>query len=169
MLHSDWFSVVISSASVAQVQGEVSAAPPAPAPTTPPPGPVNVVGLPAGTTPATTPGAAPGTTTSTTGQNPPLPAPARAQDMSFIWLMGGAMLLIVLVQIFAGRGERKRRAAMMSSVGKGDKVLMSGGMIGTVSELSDTELVLRVEEGKVRFSRSALQQVLESHARNSAA
>lgn len=158
MLHTDWFSLVGTSAALLQPQVEPSTAPAAPAASAAPP--VNVVGVP-GATPTGTQNS---TTTGQPGSNPNTalpPAPVR-QDMSLIWLMGGVMLLVVILPIFTGRGERKRRAAMMSAIGRGDKVLMSGGVIGTISELSDSEVVVRVEEGKIRYAKASVQQVLES-------
>jgi preprotein translocase subunit YajC len=51
---------------------------------------------------------------------------------------------------------------MMASLKKQDKVQMIGGEIGTIAELTDDEVVLRVEEGRIRFARSAVQAVLAS-------
>jgi preprotein translocase subunit YajC len=63
----------------------------------------------------------------------------------------------------AGRKEKKKRAQMLSGVKRGDRVQTIGGEIGSIVELSDTEMVLRVDEAsntRIRFARSALQQVL---------
>ena len=35
-----------------------------------------------------------------------------------------------------------------------------GGMIGTVVEMTDDEVVLRVEEGRIRMTKGAIQQVI---------
>lgn len=156
MMHADWLSQVsVSSVQVlAQVEGS---APPAAG------GTPSVAGLPTGAQP----GAGGATTTGApvTGQPGGALPVQQKPDFSIIWMMGGAMLLIILIQVFAGRGERKRRATMMSSMGKGDKVLMTGGVIGTIAEMADNEIVVRVEEGKIRFSKAAVQQVLESSSK----
>ncbi|GMV24224.1 MAG: hypothetical protein AMXMBFR58_02550 [Phycisphaerae bacterium] len=156
MIHSEWF-LVASSLTAAGQAGVESAAPPATNGSN-----VNVVGMPSGAQPPV--GAIPATGAQTAAPGPgTVPAaPPRSPDMSLFWMMGGVMLLFILINVFAGRGERKRRARMLASMGKGDKVMMSGGAIGTIAEISDSEVVLRVEEGKVRFARTSVQQVLES-------
>jgi preprotein translocase subunit YajC len=53
----------------------------------------------------------------------------------------------------------------MSSIKKQDKVQMIGGIIGTVVEMSDDEIVLKVEEGRIRFHKSSVQGVLQSKGR----
>jgi preprotein translocase subunit YajC len=50
---------------------------------------------------------------------------------------------------------------MMSSMKKSDKVMTAGGIIGTIAEMTDDEVVLRLEEGKVRVSRSSIQAVIK--------
>lgn len=82
----------------------------------------------------------------------------------------GFMLPILLIfgvmiffQIFAGRKERRKRQDMLGSIAKYDKVQTVGGLIGTVQEVRDTEITLKVDEStntKVQISRSAVQTVL---------
>lgn len=151
MLHSDWFAL----AGVQAAALQDTANPSVPAASSAPP--ASVVGLPSGGQPA-----AP--TNPATGVPAPAPGAARpvGPDSSFLWIIGGAFILMIGLPMITGRGERKRRAAMMSKLGKGDKVLMSGGLIGVVSEMAENEVVLRVEEGKVRYSKASVQQVLQS-------
>jgi preprotein translocase subunit YajC len=63
--------------------------------------------------------------------------------------------------MWTGRREKKKREAMLATVKRGDKVRMSGGLIATVHELTDTEIVVRMEEGRARFDRSAVAGVLK--------
>jgi preprotein translocase subunit YajC len=73
------------------------------------------------------------------------------------------MVVFLLMTTMAGRKEKKKRAQMLSGVKRGDRVQTIGGEIGSIVELSDTEMVLRVDEAsntRIRFARSALQQVL---------
>lgn len=85
---------------------------------------------------------------------------------------GGSMLLIlflvlglmIVMQVVAGRRERKKRDELLGSLAVHDRVQTMGGMIGTVAELRDDEVVLRVDEGnntKIRFTRGAIQTVLK--------
>ncbi|MBI2434866.1 MAG: preprotein translocase subunit YajC [Candidatus Hydrogenedentes bacterium] len=56
--------------------------------------------------------------------------------------------------------ERERRE-MLSSITKGDRVVTNGGICGDVVGLTDTNVVLRVDENcKIEFVRSAIAQVM---------
>ncbi len=89
---------------------------------------------------------------------------AAAQGLpTWVWLLPIAMLLIMFST--GGRKEKKKRAAMMASMGKGDKVQTVGGILGTVVEVRDDEIVVKVDENantRLRFSRTAIQSILES-------
>ena len=71
---------------------------------------------------------------------------------------------MILTTVFGGRKEKKRRAALLGSLAKYDRVVTSGGMIGTIVEVKDDEVVIKVDEStntKVHFSKSAVQSVLK--------
>ncbi len=111
---------------------------------------------------ATTPGA-PGTTTPPAGGGGPPASPFGGIIMPMIFVMGA----IILFSIFSNRKQEKRRRELLGSIKKYDKVVTIGGLIGTVVELRDDEVVLKVDEHsstKVRFTRSAIQSVLRPPA-----
>jgi preprotein translocase subunit YajC len=59
--------------------------------------------------------------------------------------------------------ERKARAAMLEKLKTGDRVLMTSGMFGTVTNLSKDEVTVRVDDKnntRIRFGRFAVQSVL---------
>lgn len=85
-----------------------------------------------------------------------------AFDPMFLYLMGGMLLLIIFTTWNGSRKERKKREEMSTSLRKGDTVQMLGGIIGVVSEIRDDEIVVRMEEGKIRFAKSAVQGILKS-------
>ena len=61
------------------------------------------------------------------------------------------------------RQTDKKRTNMLSSLKRGDKVQTIGGILGTVVEARDTDVLLKVDESsntKIRFSRSAIHRVL---------
>jgi preprotein translocase subunit YajC len=76
--------------------------------------------------------------------------------------MLGVMAVFMLLMWWQGRKQSKQREALLSSAKKHDKVITTGGLIGTIVELNDQEMVLQVENGKIRFSRSALATVIKS-------
>lgn len=83
-----------------------------------------------------------------------------------MWLLPAMLVIMILVSVMGSRKEKKRQADLLASVKKGDKVQMLGGVIGQVIELGDTEIVLRVEEGRIRFAKSALQGVIRPTVAN---
>lgn len=76
------------------------------------------------------------------------------------------MVMVVVMIFFSMRGsskEKKKRAQMISALKKGDKVQTVGGIMGTVLQVNDGEVVLKVDENtgaKISFSRSAVQNVV---------
>ncbi|MCD4699594.1 MAG: preprotein translocase subunit YajC [Phycisphaerae bacterium] len=86
-------------------------------------------------------------------------------------LFDNPQILIVMVAVMAllwwwmGRGRRKeqhRHKEMLSALKKGDKVTSIGGIIGTVIEVKDREVVVKVDESsntRVKFLRSAIRNV----------
>ena len=75
--------------------------------------------------------------------------------------------VFVLFYVWMGRGrkkEQKKRAEMLSTLKKGDKVTTIGGVTGIVMEASADEVVIKVDEAsntKIRFARWAIRGVGE--------
>ncbi|SEM68589.1 preprotein translocase subunit YajC [Paenibacillus sp. OV219] len=65
--------------------------------------------------------------------------------------------------------KSKHRNSMLSSLKKGDKIVTIGGMHGTILEISDDKVVLRVNDStKITFDRSAINNVTSTSAATSA-
>lgn len=88
------------------------------------------------------------------------PAPGLGDFMFPILLMVGIMwVLLILPQ----RREKKKRAKMMVEMTKGAKVQTVGGILGTIVELKEHEVVIKVDESsntRMRFTRGAIHSVL---------
>jgi preprotein translocase subunit YajC len=73
------------------------------------------------------------------------------------------ILIIAVFWFIVLRPEQKARtarAAMLSKIGKGDKVMTSGGLYGQIVQVQDDVVTLQVAEGvRLRFARSAIQTV----------
>jgi len=121
--------------------------------------PVNAVGVPGGAAPAPT--ATNATTAAPGGAPGPGQPVAKGPDMIF-WLLPGMLLVMVLVSVLGGRKEKKKRAELMASLKKGDKVQTLGGIIGTIAELGEHDAVIRLEDGRMRIARTAIQGVVGS-------
>ncbi|WP_027085306.1 preprotein translocase subunit YajC [Cohnella panacarvi] len=92
-----------------------------------------------------------------------------------MWLSGdagGSNLLVTLlpfVLMFAifyfllirpQQKKQRNRGAMLNALKKGDKVVTIGGMHGTISEITDDSIVLKVNDvTKLTFDRSAINNV----------
>lgn len=115
----------------------------------------------AGGAPNTTAPGAGGTTTAPvpTGGGAPQGSPFGGIFIPLMVMMGA----IILFSFLSNRKQDKKRRELLGAVKKYDKVVTLGGLIGTVVELRDDEVVLKVDEHsstKIRFTRAAIQQVI---------
>ncbi len=61
------------------------------------------------------------------------------------------------------RKEQKIRDDMLKNMKRGDRVVTAGGILGTVVDVRDSEVVLKVDEGsntKIKFTRDAVKRVI---------
>jgi preprotein translocase subunit YajC len=78
-------------------------------------------------------------------------------------MLGGVVVLYIIM----GRGRRKqqhKRKEMLESLKKGDKVVTIGGIEGTVMDVKNNEITVKVDETnniRMKFARWAVQSVGE--------
>ncbi|MAE60159.1 MAG: preprotein translocase subunit YajC [Planctomycetaceae bacterium] len=74
------------------------------------------------------------------------------------------VLVVFWVLIFSGKGrEKKKRAALIEQLSKNVQVQTIGGIIGTVVEVNEKDVLVKVDEAsntRMRFAKGAIQQVL---------
>ena len=103
---------------------------------------------------------APGTPGAPAGQQP---SGGMGQMLPFIIIMTVGMFLIMSM---SGRKEKKKRAQLLASIGKKDKVRTAGGIIGTIIEFKGTDEVLietdRASNTRLLLARTSITQVIES-------
>ena len=83
---------------------------------------------------------------------------------SFFFIMILLLVFMVFTSVMSGRKDKRRKAEMLASLARNAKVQTVGGVIGTIVEVKNDEVVLKVDEAsntRIRFSRSAIQQVLK--------
>ncbi len=88
--------------------------------------------------------------------------PSRSPFGTLLWpVMLGVLLLFL---IWSSRSSRKKQEAkhqqMLASLKKGDKVTSIGGIVGTIIEVRDDELLVKVDETsnvRMRFARWAIR------------
>ena len=119
---------------------------------------------------ASTTGAAPATaaaggssSTAATSQPAQPPETLTSEIMSFAPL--ALMLIVVFFFMSSGRKrEQKKRDQMYNAMKRGSRVVTAGGLIASVVEVRDDEVVLKVDEAnniKERYTKSAIIKVLD--------
>ena len=80
------------------------------------------------------------------------------------FLLIAAMFILLPL---SGRKERKRHASMIAGLNKHDQVRTNGGIIGTVMDVKDSQITLKVDDTsntRITFDKAAIQAVLK-HAK----
>ena len=97
----------------------------------------------------------------------PPPPPAGGfwnQQYMILVLMVGVILLMVVLNSRTRRKQEKKRTDMITGMKKGDRVTTIGGIIGTLIEVRENDVVVKVDEQnntRLRFLRSAIHHVGE--------
>lgn len=84
---------------------------------------------------------------------------------SMMLILAIPLIFLVLMSFMMNKKEKKKRQSLMDAVKRNDRVLTIGGIIGTVVEIRDDEIVLRVDDNtktKISFSKASVQQVIRS-------
>jgi preprotein translocase subunit YajC len=97
------------------------------------------------------------------GADAPKKAPGLFDNMMFPML--AIFAIFYFVMIAPERKARKKRESMLGALKKGDKVLTSSGMYAVVAAVGEDGVTLQIDDGvRVRFTRAAIQTVLETEA-----
>lgn len=119
---------------------------------------------------ASAPGAGAPAGNGVTIENQPLQGPPQSSPsspMNMLLVMGAVLVFMLVISAWTGNKEKKKRAAMLAGIGRNDRVQTIGGVIGTVVEMRDDEIVLRVDDStntRIVFARSAVQGVVKKRA-----
>jgi preprotein translocase subunit YajC len=83
-------------------------------------------------------------------------------SMVSTFVMFGAIFLIFYFMIIRPQQKRaKEREKLLSSIEKGDKVITSGGVHGTVAGVEEKTILLQVTENvKLKVERSAIATII---------
>lgn len=100
----------------------------------------------------------------------PTTGPADGQQKNNSWifmLVAAAFFVLIIWSSRKPKKEEQRRREMLANLKKGDKVTTIGGIVGTIIETRDDELVVKVDENsntRMHFARWAIRQVGEPKA-----
>ena len=137
---------------------------PAPAPAANPPAEQIRPIQPESTTPAASPDAAPTTQGAPTTTGKAEEKPKSIFDQYGIIVLIAAAFLLFFWLGRKPRKEEKKRKDMLGNIKKGDKVTTIGGIVGTVTDVRDDELIVKVDEAtnaRMHFARWAIRTIGE--------
>ena len=87
--------------------------------------------------------------------------PAAGGEMFQILFLVGLFVLFYFIAIRPQRKRQKEHTDMVSTLGKGDEVVTSSGILGKVTSLDDNYLVLNVANNvEMKFQRVHVHAVL---------
>lgn len=80
------------------------------------------------------------------------------------------ILMFVIFWFLLIRPQQKRAKAhkqMLAELKRGDNVVTSSGIIGTILEIDDEQVLLESADSKLRISRAAIGGIVQSRASDS--
>jgi preprotein translocase subunit YajC len=83
----------------------------------------------------------------------------RGREAFPLWLFLPLIILMIFMFFRAPQKQKQQRKKLEQSLEKNDKVLTIGGIIGTIVDLKDDEITLKVDESnntKIKVRRSAI-------------
>ena len=97
-------------------------------------------------------------------------APMSSQSPNYMSLLfiGGIFVIMYFILFREPRKRQRQQQQMIQSIKKNDKVRTIGGIIGTVVDVKDDEIVLKVDESnntKIRIMASAIGKNLSNEGK----
>jgi preprotein translocase subunit YajC len=94
------------------------------------------------------------------------PAAAAAAPSNIFFQLWPVALMFVVLYFLLIRPQQKRqktRSGMLNTLKKGDKVVTIGGLHGSILEINEDTVILRVnEQTKMTFDRSAVNSIAKT-------
>lgn len=82
-----------------------------------------------------------------------------------LWPIAAMFVVLYFLLIRPQQKRQKTRTNMLNALKKGDKVTTIGGLHGTIMEITDDTVILRVNDStKLTFDRSAINAVTQASA-----
>lgn len=101
----------------------------------------------------------------------PSPQPGEAPNpmKSLLATMGPLLLIFAVFYLILIRPQQKQQKElqkMLTAIKVGDRVLLSGGIHGMISQLKDKTVLVKIAENtKIEVLRSGIQQVLRDEGK----
>ncbi|MBI2494374.1 MAG: preprotein translocase subunit YajC [Candidatus Rokubacteria bacterium] len=89
--------------------------------------------------------------------------------MTQLLFFGAIFAIFYFLLIRPQQKQKRERETMLRALKKGDRVVTSSGLHGTITGLEETKVVLRVtDQVKLEFDRSAIGRVVEPQGERNA-
>ena len=83
--------------------------------------------------------------------------------MSLIFMIIAIFAVMYFLMIRPQQRQKRQHQDMLSQLGKGDKVVTTGGLHGTVAGIKDNSVIVKIADNvKVEVNRSAISQIVSS-------
>jgi len=83
-----------------------------------------------------------------------------SQQVAPLFLVGAMFVIFYFLLIRPQQKQRKKREAMLALIKRGDRVVTSSGLHGTVVGLNEHTVILKVtDQVKLEFDRSAIARI----------
>ena len=88
-----------------------------------------------------------------------------SQLMPTLVMFGAMFAIFYFLMIRPQQRQKAERERMLRAIKRGDRVVTTSGLYGTVTNLSDTTVTLRVaDQVKLDFERGAIGRVVEAQS-----
>jgi preprotein translocase subunit YajC len=103
----------------------------------------------------------PAATTTTNAEGESVP-PSFWSQYGMIFFLVAIFAVFYFIMIRPQRKRQKEQQAMIAALQKGDKVMTIGGIYGTIDNINETTVILKVEGGTtLKVARNAVNPVKE--------
>lgn len=83
--------------------------------------------------------------------------------MTLIFMIIAIFAVMYFLMIRPQQRQKRQHQDMLGQLGKGDKVVTSGGLHGTVAGIKDNSVIVKIADNvKVEVNRSAISQIVSS-------
>ncbi len=88
-------------------------------------------------------------------------APPGGSPFSMLFILGGFAIFMYLFMIRPQQKRQKEHKELVSSIAKGDEVILNSGLLGKVSKVDENYVVLEVANNtELRYQKIAVHAVL---------
>ena len=88
--------------------------------------------------------------------------------MSLIFMIIAIFAVMYFLMIRPQQRQKKQHQELLSKVSKGDKIVTSGGMYGTIVGVKDSTVIVKIADNvKVEVNRSSISQIVSSRSSKS--